>query len=183
MAYDFSKFSSHITETEEWLQREFTTIRTGRASISILDNVKVESYGTFSPLNQVASITVEDPKSIRIIPWDKGLIKDIEAAIGKSDLGVGVGADDQGVRVSFPELTSERRTMLIKLAKDKQEQARVTLRGHRADTIKDIESAEKNGDMSQDDAKRHKDEVQKMIEKGNEALDALLKKKESEISL
>lgn len=183
MAYDFSKLTAHIKETEEWLAREFTTIRTGRASAAILDNVRVESYGALVAMNTVGSITVEDARSLRVIPWDKSLIKDIEAAITKSDLGVGVGADDQGVRISFPELTSERRTMLVKIAKDKLEQARVTLRGHRTDAIKDIEAAEKEGGMGQDDVKRYKEEVQKMIDKGNEALDELFKKKESEIAL
>lgn len=183
MAYDFAPFLKQISETEVWLSREFMTIRTGRAAISILDNVRVESYGAMSPLNQVASITVEDPKSIRVVPWDKSLIKDIEGAISRSDLGVGVGADDTGVRVTFPELTSERRTMLIKLAKDKLESARVTLRGHRAETIKAIEGEEKGGAMSQDDAKRNKEEVQKMVDKANESLDALFKKKENEIAL
>lgn len=183
MAYDFSKFSSQITETQEWLAREYTSIRTGRASAAILDNVRVESYGSMVPLNQVGSITIEDSRTIRVIPWDKSLIKGLEHAITQSDLGVGVGADDQGIRISFPELTSERRTMLIKLAKEKLEQARVTLRGHRADIIRDIEGEEKGGGMGQDDAKRYKEEVQKLVDKGNEALEALFTKKESEIAL
>jgi ribosome recycling factor len=136
-----------------------------------------------TPINQVGSITIEDARSLRVIPWDKSLIKEIEGAITKSDLGVGVGSDDQGVRVSFPELTAERRTMLMKVAKDKLEQARVTLRGHRADTIKDIEAAEKEGGMGQDDVKRYKEEVQKMVDKANEELDGMLKKKEAEIAL
>ena len=96
MAYDFSKLNKHITETEEWLAREYTTIRTGRASSAILDNVKVDSYGSMTPLSQVASIGVEDARSLRVIPWDKSVIKSIEKAITDSDLGVGVGSDDQG---------------------------------------------------------------------------------------
>lgn len=183
MAYDFTSFSKQITETKDWLTREFTTVRTGRASAAILDNIKVDSYGSFTPINQVGSITVEDARSLRVIPWDKSLIKEIESAITKSDLGVGVGSDEMGVRVSFPELTSERRTMLLKLAKDKLETARVTLRGHRADAIKDIETAEKAGGMGQDDVKRYKEEVQKMVDKANEELDGMLKKKEAEIAL
>jgi ribosome recycling factor len=183
MAYDFTPFTKQITETKDWLTREFTTVRTGRATASILDNVKVDSYGSMTPISQVGSITIEDARSLRVIPWDKSLIKEIEGAITKSDLGVGVGSDDQGVRVSFPELTSERRTMLMKVAKDKLEQARVTLRGHRGDTIKDIEVAEKGGGMGQDDVKRYKEEVQKMVDKTNEELDGMLKKKEAEIAL
>lgn len=183
MAYDFIPFTKQITETKDWLTREFTTVRTGRASAAILDNIKVDSYGSFTPINQVGSITVEDARSIRVIPWDKTLIKEIESAVNKSDLGVGVGSDDQGVRVSFPELTSERRTMLLKLAKEKLEHARVTLRGHRADCIRDIDTHEKEGGMGQDEVKRYKEEVQKMVDKANEELDGMLKKKETEIAL
>ncbi len=183
MAYDFSKLNTHIKETEEWLQREFTGIRTGRATPQLLDNIRADVYGVATPIQQVASVTIEDARSLRIIPWDKSVLKSIEKAINDADLGVGVGADDLGVRVSFPELTAERRTMLQKLAKDKQEQARVTLRGHRTDAMKELEAAEKEGGMGQDDLKRYKEELQKLIDKGNESLDALGKKKESEISL
>ena len=182
MAYDFSKLTKHITETEEWLAREFGGIRTGRASSAILDNVRADSYGASTPLSQMGSITVEDARSLRVIPWDKSLIKNIEKAVTDANLGVGVGADDQGVRISFPELTAERRLMLIKLAKDKLEQARVTLRGHRTDAMKELEASEKEGGMGQDDLKRYKEELQKLIDAGNEALDSLAKKKEVEIS-
>jgi ribosome recycling factor len=182
MAYDFSKLDSSIKETEEWLQKEFMGIRTGRAAPALLDNIRVDAYGTMSQMNAIGSVTVEDARTLRIIPWDKSLVKSIEKAITDADLGVGVGSDDQGVRVNFPELTAERRTMLIKLAKEKMEQARVTLRGHRTDAIKDIESKEKEGGMGEDDVKRYKEEVQKRIDKGNEALEALGKKKETEIS-
>lgn len=182
MAYDFSKLTTHIRETEEWLQREFTGIRTGRASSAILDNVRADAYGVSTPLMQMGSITVEDARTLRVIPWDKSVIKSIEKAVTDANLGVGVGADDQGVRISFPELTAERRTMLIKLAKDKLEQARVTLRGHRTDAIKALEAAEKEGGMGKDDLARYKEELQKLIDKGNESLDALNKKKEEEIA-
>lgn len=182
MAYDFSKLEKHIKETEEWLAREYTGIRTGRATPALLDNIKSEAYGVVTPIQQLGSITIEDARTIRVIPWDKSVVKNIEKAITDADLGVGVGSDEMGVRVSFPELTAERRTMLVKLAKDKLEQARVTLRGHRADTIRDIEADQKGGGMGEDDAKRYKDEVQKRIDKGNEALDALAKKKETEIA-
>jgi len=182
MAYNFSKLTTDIKETEEWLAREFTGIRTGRATPQLLDNIKPEIYGALTPIQQIASITIEDARTLRITPWDKGTVKSIEKAITDADLGVGVGSDDQGVRVSFPELTAERRTMLLKLAKDRHEQARVTLRGHRTDAIKDLEASEKEGGMGQDDLKRYKEELQKLIDKGNEALDVLGKKKETEIA-
>lgn len=182
MAYDFSKLKSHIKETEEWLVRELSGVRTGRASIALLDSVKAESYGSRMPLNQLASLSVEDARTLRIIPWDKTVTKDIEKAIAEADLGVSCSTDDMGLRVSFPELTADRRTMLAKLASDKTEHARVTLRGHRTTAIKDLEASEKEGGMGEDEVKRLKDEIQKLIDAGNASLEALLKKKQDEIS-
>lgn len=183
MAYDFSKLQGNIKETEEWLQRELSGVRTGRAAPALLDSIRVDAYGARSPLAQVASVTVEDARTIRISPWDKSLSKAIEKAINDADLGISVVVDDSGMRVVFPELTAERRTMLLKLAGEKLEQAKVTLRGHRADTIKDIDSAEKEGGMGKDDVVRYKEEVQKYIDKGVEALEAQSKKKQDEIAI
>ncbi len=182
MAYDFSKLKTAIKETEEWLVKEFSGIRTGRATPTLLSSVKAEAYGSRMPLEQLASVSVEDARTLRIVPWDKDVAKAIEKAITEADLGVGTSVDDAGLRVIFPELTAERRTMLGKLAHEKMEQARVTLRGHRGDTIKEIEAAEKEGGMGKDDVHRYKEEVQKMIDAGMESLEALLKKKEDEIA-
>lgn len=143
MAYDFSKLKTGIQETEEWLSREFSTIRTGRASAALLDGVKPEAYGNRTPLREIGSITVEDARTIRIVPWDKTLGKAVEKAIQEADLGVSVVTDDTGLRVLFPELTAERRTMLSKVAGDKLEQARVTLRGHRTEALKALDAAER----------------------------------------
>ncbi len=182
MAYDFSKLDGAIKETEEWLTREYTGIRTGRATPTILDIVKPEAYGTRTPMTQLANVSVEDARSLRITPWDKSLMKSIEKAITDANLGIGVSSDDMGLRVTFPELTSERRVMLTKLSREKLETAKVTLRGHRTDAIKDLEAAEKDGGMGEDDLKRLKEEVQKKIDKGGEALEAQAKRKETEIS-
>ena len=181
-AFDFSTLDSAIKETEDWLVRELSSVRTGRATPAILDTVKPEAYGSRTPVNQLAAVTIEDARTLRIVPWDKSLAKNIERAIQDADLGVGLATDDQGLRVTFPELTAERRTMLLKVAGEKLEQARVTLRGHRGDTLKALDAAEKEGGMSKDELSRFKDEVQKKIDKGNEALEALGKKKETEIA-
>lgn len=183
MAYDFSGLKKQIQETEEWLSREFSTIRTGRASVALLDGVKPEIYGARTPLQQVGSVTVEDARTIRIVPWDKTNGKIIEKAITEADLGVSVVTDDAGLRVVFPELTAERRTMLQKAAGEKLEQARITLRGHRTDALKALDAAEKEGGMGEDELKRLKAEVQKYIDAGMEALDVLLAKKQQEIAL
>lgn len=182
MAYDFSPLKTKIKETEEWLSRELSGVRTGRATPTLLDGIKAEAYGTRTPLRDIAAISVEDARTIRIVPWDKELLRSIEKSLVEADLGVGVGSDDQGIRVSFPELTSERRTQLSKIAGDKTEQAKVTLRGHRTDAMKLLDAAEKEGGMGKDEVARLKAEVQKLIDAGNETLGAHLQKKEVEIS-
>jgi ribosome recycling factor len=181
MAYDFTGFNRAADLTIEWLKREFSGIRTGRAAPAILDNVSVSAYGSKVPINQVATISVEGPKSLRIIPWDKNVSKDIDSAIRESNLGVSVSIDDQGLRVSFPELTSERRTMLTKLAKEKYEESRITLRGERERVLADIDKKEKAGEMSEDDKFRHRAELQKKVDETNNTLEALFEKKEKEI--
>ena len=183
MAYDFTKLTANVKETEEWLQREFSNIRTGRATPTLLDSVKPEIYGARTPIGNVASVTIEDARTLRIVPWDKSVAKDIERAINEADFGVSVSVDDTGLRVVFPMLTAERRTQLQKIAGEKSEQAKVTLRGHRTDALKELDAAEKEGGMGQDDLKRLKDDVQKHIDKGGEAIEALLKKKHEEITL
>ncbi|MEK7157422.1 MAG: ribosome recycling factor [Patescibacteria group bacterium] len=182
MTYDFSKLKTNIKETEEWLARELSGVRTGRATPTLLDGIKHEAYGTRTPIRELANVSVEDARTLRIIPWDKELLKVIEKSITEADLGIGVSTDDQGLRVSFPELTSERRTQLSKIAGDRTEQAKVTLRGHRTDAMKALDAAEKAGGMGKDEVTRLKAEVQKLIDAGNDALAEALKKKETEIS-
>jgi len=181
-SFDFKPLDNSIKETEEWLVRELGSVRTGRATPAILDTIKPEVYGTRTPINQVAAVSIEDARTLRIVPWDKSLTKVIESAITQANLGIGVGSDDQGLRVTFPELTAERRTMLLKVANEKVETARVTLRGHRTDTLKALDAAEKEGGMGKDELARFKDDVQKKIDVANGALDALGKKKEVEVS-
>lgn len=182
MAYDFNPLKAHIKETEEWLSRELAGVRTGRATPALLDAVKPEAYGTRTPLNQLAAVAIEDARTLRITPWDKGVAKDIEKAITEADLGVSVAVDDAGLRVSFPQLTAERRTMLQKIANEKHEQAKVTLRGHRTDAIKELDELEKGGGYGKDEVARYKAEAQKLIDAGVESLMNLAKKKEEEIA-
>jgi len=182
MAYDFTPLKNKIMETEEWLARELSGVRTGRATPTLLDGVKPEAYGARTPLRELASVSVEDARTLRVIPWDGGLSKAIEKGIIDADLGVGVATDDQGLRISFPELTSERRTQLGKIAGDKTEQAKVTLRSHRTDALKALEAAEEAGGMGEDEVARLKAEIQKLIDAGNNSLLEILKRKETEIA-
>ena len=179
--YDFTKFKQKIKETEEWLKREFAGLRTGRATPALLDGILVESYGSKVPLSQLGSISVEDPRTIRVSPWEAAAAKDIEKAIGVANLGVALALDERGVRISFPDLTSERRAQIIKLAKEKLEHAKITLRLQREDTLKDIQGKEKTGGFGKDDVLRFKNELQKHVDAANKALEELFAKKEKEI--
>ncbi len=181
MAYNFNSFKDGVKGVEEWLKKELSTVRTGRANLSILDGVNVEAYGAFMPINQVANLSMEDVRGVRISPWDASVTKDVEKAIIASDLGLSVTVDDKGLRVIFPELTGERRTALVKLTKQKLEDAKITLRGEREKTIKDIEGKEKAGEISEDDKFRLKAELQKMLDECTRNLESMFEKKEKEI--
>ena len=178
---NLSGFKQSATEKIDWLSRELQGLRTGRATPVLLDGVSVEVYGSRMKLAQIASITVEDARSLYVNPWDKGQTKEIEKAIVLADLGVSAGSDDKGVRVSFPELTQERRQQLIKLTRAKLEEARVALRGERTKVMDDIEKREKAGTMGEDDAKRAKADAQKIVDEVNKKLEDLTEKKEKEL--
>jgi ribosome recycling factor len=181
MNTDINVFKKKLEDVTAWLGKEFSNIRTGRATMTLLDGVMVESYGTKTPINQVASVNVEDPKTIRIMPWDKSMIKEIDNAISKSDLGVSVLSDAMGVRVKFPDLTSETRENLVKQAHKKTEEAKISIRNERGDIIKAYEKLQKEGGVSEDDLKRKKDEIQKLVDDEIRKLDEKLNLKETEI--
>lgn len=181
MAYDFTKFKGKIKESQDWLTKEFTNIRTGRASSAILDSVRVESYGDMMSLQQVAQVVPEDAQSIRIAPWDKNLTKEIEKAVLAANLGVSVTVDDKGVRVIFPSLTSERREQIMKTAKDKLEEAKKRVRVVRDDLMKEFQTLEKAGGVGKDDVFRYKADAQKLIDAMNKTLDEAYGRKEKEI--
>jgi len=182
MQYDFIKLKNKIKEIDEWMKKEYTGIRTGMASPQLLDSVIVESYGQRMPLNQVGSVSVADAKSLLVTPWDASQVKAVEKAITVANLGVSLKTDEKGVRVFFPDLTSERREMLLKLAKEKLEQAKVTLRGVRDEVVKDIEAKEKLGGMGEDEKFRFKAEMQKLVDGANKALEDIFAKKNKEIT-
>ncbi len=182
MAYDFKPFEGRIKEITERLTKELGNVRTGRAAPAILDGIQIESYGTRVPLNNVANIATEDARTLRISPWDMSQAKEIEKAITVANLGVSVGADERGVRVFFPELTGERRTTLVKLAKERVEEMRIALRAARDEVWNDIQKQEKDGVLSEDEKFRNKEEMQKRVDAANESFDAALERKEKEIT-
>lgn len=179
--YNFTKFNQKSKDIESWLQKELGSIRTSRATPAILDGILVENYGAKVPINQVGNIASQDARTLFITPWDNGAIKEIEKAITTAGLGLSVSAVDTGVRVSFPELTSERRETLIKLAKAKLEEARISVRKARDEIQKEIEAGEKVGTIGEDEKFKLKNELQKLVDSLNAKLSESADRKEKEI--
>lgn len=180
--YDFKNLKTSIEETITHYKEELSAIRTGRAAPALLDAIRVDSYGTKVPLNQIASVTTEDARTLRVSPWERDAINQIEQAIKEADLGVSLSSDEKGVRVCFPELTSDRRTQLIKLTNTKLEESRITLRRHREDVWSDIQKKQKEGELSEDEKFSSKEEMEKIIKEGNKQLEELAEKKEQELN-
>jgi len=165
------------------LAKELSVIRTGRANSSILDFVEVPAYGSKMSIKELANITVEDAKTVRVEPWDMTVGKSIEKAITTSNLGLSVAAYEKGLRIIFPELTAERREQFIKVVKNQFEEAKVSVRSLRDKTSKAIDEKEKSGGMGEDDKFRLKEDMQKIIEETNKNLENLATKKEAEIKI
>lgn len=179
---------SVLKQTEEKMKKtlaaledEFNTLRTGRASASLFDKVRVEYYGNQTPLNQVATISVPEARLVVIQPWDKSIIGDIEKAIQKSELSLNPSNDGKVIRISIPPLTEERRKEYVKIAKNMAEQSRVSLRNLRRDANDELKAAEKDSGLSEDERKRAEDAVQKLTDSYVEQINATLDEKEKEI--
>lgn len=180
--YDFKPLEAKLAATKEWLAKEYRGLRTGRAAPAILDSIMVSAYGSMMPLKQVGNVAVEDARTLRVSAYDASVIKDIEKAILAANLGVGTTSDGASVRVAFPELTAERREQLVRFAKQKLEEARTTVRVSRDESWKEIQSREKEGTLTEDDKFTLKEELQKRVDKANDELEGLFKKKEEEMT-
>lgn len=181
MNFDFTQTKEQLLDIENYLKQEYLQISTGRANPALLDGINVESYGSFQPLKNIASIMLEDARTMKVSPWDKGQIKDIEKAITDSQLPFSLSTDDSGVRVHIPQMTEESKTKILKLVKEKLEDARVKVRNARHDSMKAIDTGESNGDFSEDAKNNFKEDLQKMIDTANKNLEAVYAKKEADI--
>ncbi len=170
-------FEKAVTHFEE----EMMKLRTGRAHPGLVEGLLVDYYGTQTPVKQMASVTVPEPRQILISPWDKGALASIETAIRESDLGLNPMNDGVGVRITLPALTEERRKELVKVLNMKAEEAKISVRSTREDIWKDIQDAEKEGLIGEDDKFRGKDDLQKVVDEYNQKLETLREKKEKEI--
>jgi ribosome recycling factor len=165
----------------EALKREMSKRRTGRANVALLDGIRVDYYGSKSPLNQVASVKVADPRLITIKPWEKAMVQVIEKAILQSSLGLTPNSDGELIRIPIPPLTEERRRELVKEVKRLGEEAKVSLRGHRRDANEMLKDAEKDKEISEDEMHRAMAKVQEATDEFVKQVDALVADKEQEI--
>jgi len=173
--------SDSIGNSHEALRRDLSRVRTGRASVTILDGVRVAYYGTPTPLNQMATLAVPDPRMIVVNPWDKSATADIEKAIIQADLGLNPVNDGNLIRLPIPSLTEERRKELVKVVRRAGEDCKVAIRNHRRDANELLKGIQKDGDISEDDLHRSLDEVQKRTDAGTKKVDDMVASKEKEV--
>jgi len=175
------KTTERMTKTIETLKKEFSSIRTGRASLALLDGIIVNYYETPTPLQQLASLSIPESRQIAIQPWDPKTISDIEKAILKSDLGLTPMNDGKTVRINIPPLTEERRKQLVKTVRKKAEEAKVAIRNIRRDANEDLKKLEKEKHISEDIVKKSQEEIQKLTDSYISRADEVLGNKEKEI--
>src|SRR5574343_1942224 len=179
--YNFSNIKEAFKKAEEWLAHEYASLHTGKASPVVLDGITISSYGSSMPIKNVASISIEDAKTLRVSPWDKSQVKAIERAVNDSNLGLSVVSDSEGLRVIFPVLTTETRQKFVKVLKELLEESRISVRKEREKVQEDIRAQEKSGDLTEDEKFRSLDELQKLVDEANKNLENLFNKKEAEV--
>ena len=174
-------FETRMQAAVDALTREFASVRTGRANAALLDAVRVEAYGNMTPINQVASVSVPDPRTILIQPWDASQLKEIEKGIVKSDLGLTPSNDGKVIRLTMPSLTEERRKQLAKTVGKFAEDARVAIRNARREANDKMKALAKDKKISEDEERRGHDQIQKATDRFTAKVDELTKKKEQEL--
>lgn len=178
---DLDDIEKRMDQTVEVLKKEFAGLRTGRASVHLLDPIVVNAYGATMPLNQVASVSVPEPRMITVQVWDRGMVSAVDKAIRDSGLGVNPVVAGQLLRIPIPPLSAERRTELTKVAHKYAEQARVAIRNVRRDGMETLKKMEKDGEISEDDQRLYADEIQALTDRHVKLVDELLVQKDAEI--
>ena len=178
---DFNEFESKMDKTISVLKESLSEIRAGRANPAILNKVSVEYYGTPTPINQVAGISIPEARLIVIQPWDASILKEIERPILAADIGINPNNDGKVIRLAFPELTEERRKELVKEIKKMAEESKVAIRAIRRDAIDNAKTMQKNSEITEDDLRNAEETVQKLTDKKIEEIDKILADKEKEI--
>ena len=181
MTDNYQVYTGKMKKTTEVLATQFDSVRAGRANAAVLDKLRVEYYGTPTPINQIASIATPDPRTLAIQPWDTASLKLIEKAILESDLGINPTNDGKIIRLGFPQLTEERRKDLIKQIKKYAEEAKVAVRSIRRDAMEKLKKLNKDKAITEDELHDGEDEVQKITDKYVKEIDDMAKKKEADI--
>ena len=181
MASDYAVYESKMTRTTQVLSEQFDSVRAGRANAAVLDKITVEYYGTPTPIQQVASISSPDPRSLVIQPWDASILKGIEKAILASDLGINPQNDGRVIRLVFPQLTEERRKELAKQVRKYGEEAKVAVRNVRRDAMDSFKKQQKKSEITEDDYKNIEKDIQKLTDDYIKTVDKLTDKKEKEL--
>lgn len=177
----YAETENKMDKSLEAFGRELAAIRTGRASLSILDGISVDYYNTPTPLNQVATLSVPESRLIVVQPWDPSVIKDIEKALMRSDLGLTPSNDGKVIRIPIPPLTEERRQQLVKVVKKQGEETKIGIRNIRRESISDAKDLEKGKDITEDDLRKAQEEIQKITDRFTDKVDEMVEKKEKEI--
>ena len=181
MAVDFKEFERRMGKAVDHLGEEFGAVRAGRANAKVLDRITVEYYGSETPLNGVATISSPDARTLVISPWDTKLLKDIQKAIQTSDLGINPQNDGRVIRLTFPQLTEDRRKDLVKQVKKYAEEAKVAMRNIRRDGMDYVKKLKKNSEITEDDQKKAEKDLQDLLDKNIKKVDAALAAKEKEL--
>ena len=181
MATGYEEFENSMRKTSENLITNLASVRAGRANAAVLDQITVDYYGTATPIQQVATISTPDPRSLLITPWDSSTLKAIEKAILASELGINPQNDGRNIRLVFPQLTEERRKELAKQVKKYAEEAKVAIRNIRRDAMDSFKTQKKNGEMTEDDVKIAEKDFQKITDDWIKEIDKIADKKEKEL--
>ena len=179
---DYAQYTDRMDKTIEVMQTNFAAVRAGRANAAVLDQIRVDYYGTPTPINQIASIASPDPRTLTIQPWDASTMKLIEKAIQQSDLGINPQNDGRVIRLVFPQLTEERRKDLVKQIRKYGEESKTAIRNIRRDAMEDFKAQKKKSEITEDDQKNAEKDMQKLTDDYVKQIDTLVEKKEKELS-
>jgi ribosome recycling factor len=177
----FKELRAGIDKAIEALRRDLSKVRTGRANAAMLDGVRVDYYGVSTPLSQMATISIPEPRLIMVKPWEKGQVKAVEKAIRESDLGLNPQTDADLIRLPIPALTEERRRDMVKLTKKYGEECKVAIRKHRRDANEMVDTLDKDGDVSGDEADRGRKKLEDVVAEGVKQVDTIISQKEKDI--
>ena len=177
----FQELKAGIDKSIEALRRDLSKVRTGRAHAGMLDGLRVDYYGQATPIAQMATVSVPEPRLITIKPWEKGQVKSIEKALRDSDLGINPQVDGDLIRIPIPALTEERRKEMVKMTKKYGEEGKIAVRKHRREALEMVDTLDKDGDVSGDDADRAKKKVEDVVAEGIKQIDAVISSKDKDI--